>query len=79
MWRDFAAARAALGFLGADDTPPAKPPDLATRIDQYSHERMKPVVLELIEPASCVSPGDSDAMVLPMLKARTWYSALRAE
>ena len=32
---------------------PASPPALATRIDQYSHERVSPVVLALIWPASC--------------------------
>src|SRR5262245_4671906 len=59
-----------------DAAPPAL---LATRMDQYSHERMRPVVLELIWPASFVSPGDSVAMSAPIVSARTWYSALRAE
>src|SRR5664280_377171 len=77
--RGFAAARADLAFLTAVGTPPAKPPDLATRIDQYSQERVSPVVLAVIWPASCASPGDSEAMVPPIVRARTWYSALRAE
>jgi hypothetical protein len=77
--RGFAAARADLAFLTAVGTPPAKPPDLATRIDQYSHERVSPVVLAVIWPASWASPGDSDATVPPIVRARTWYSALRAE
>src|SRR5262249_47650759 len=43
----------------------------ATRIDQYSHDRVRPVVLALIWPARFVSPGESVAMSEPIVMART--------
>src|SRR5215470_10432560 len=50
-----------------------------TRMDQYSHERVRPVVLALIWPARFISPGESVAISELIIMARTWYSALRAE
>jgi hypothetical protein len=66
-------------FAGADrlfalDLRPVEgesPPVFVTRIDQYSHERVRPVVLELICPASMVSPGESVAMSEPIVIAMT--------
>src|SRR4029077_16758544 len=44
---------------------------LAMRIDQYSQEHTRPVVLALIWPANFVSPGESVAMSEPIVSART--------
>src|SRR6185369_235629 len=52
---------------------------LATRIDQYSQERVRPVVLPVISPANLVSPAERVAMLEPRVMARTWYSAFLAE
>src|SRR5215468_2300688 len=52
---------------------------LATRIDQYSQDRVRPVVLPVISPANLVSPADRVAMLEPSNMARTWYSAFLAE
>jgi len=40
-------------------------------MDQYSHERVRPVVLELICPANMVSPGESVAISEPIVIALT--------
>src|SRR6185312_3165181 len=53
---------------------PARP----SRPNQYSQERVRPVVLVLILAASSASPRDSNVTV-PMTVARAWNSALRAE
>jgi len=42
-----------------------------TRIDQYSQDRVRPVVLELICPANMVSPGERVAMSEPIVIAAT--------
>src|SRR5262245_4232856 len=52
---------------------------LATRIDQYSQDRVRPVVLPVISPANLVSPAERVAMLEPRVMARTWYSAFLAE
>ena len=62
FWRDGPALLAT--GAGADAL-------LATRMHQYSQERVRPVVLELIWPASFVSPCDSVAMSVPIVIART--------
>src|SRR5262249_15989700 len=54
------------------------PPDLATRIDQYSHERISPVVFALMAAHSSASPGDSEE-IGPSIIDCTWNSALRAD
>jgi len=52
---------------------------LATRIDQYSQDRVRPVVLPVISPANLVSPAERVAMLEPRVMAHTWYSAFLAE
>jgi hypothetical protein len=68
---DFLAGAARRFWLDLRSGAAPKPPALATRIDQYSHDRVRPVVLELICPANIVSPGESVAMSEPMVIART--------
>jgi hypothetical protein len=71
LWRRLFGGRSPALWLDLRSGAAPKPPALATRIDQYSHERVRPVVLELICPASIVSPGESVAMSVPMVIART--------
>src|SRR5476651_28720 len=67
---DFAGLLAFLaGLAGAAF---AIPPALATRIDQYSHARTRPVVWPLIAPASRASPSDREATLSPIAMLCTW-------
>src|SRR6185295_17404648 len=69
---DFFMGAARRFWLDLGAGAPASPAALlAIRIDQYSQERVRPVVLELICPANMVSPGESVAMSDPIVIAVT--------